>query len=428
MPRDDDADSSESFQDEYPAGGANQTVEPPSVPYSKLPQQPTVRSDTISTADPNIIQSAEQEQYSAVDVDQVIWSSHLIGSSFTSVPFHGHAHGARSELLTLHFHKMINELGERNSSMVIVHPTVYTKPNDLEHLLEQHISRGLKALEDGKMDTSNCKIIHIVPDVVEGIIEKHIRLRVIEQNLADKENIVTCLGSKTANHLFDPKSVGGPQNVGDIVNCGRYVSAMAIQAAGLAIDGIPISTNTLKASPAIERALHFNTLEDAKKGLHFAYVGPAMDQFPESIIWENVQKIRCLMMEYQARIEQDRPFHGTNVTPAKDGYGKASLFTSCFGTFTRAFTAKEKLEAAAAFLNVMVIGKAESSAPLDLAALSKNQEYKTVSCDFSKAPKYKAANQGELGKCVNAIIKAQARLQYTNEMKEKAAPKDPSPF
>lgn len=228
-------------------------------------------------------------------------------------------------------------------------------------------------------------VIHIIPEVGSGRVRAlgtmHIRLRVVEQS-ADQA-FADSYNNKTTSKLFDPRDIGlKAQNTLDDINCGRYVAAMTIQAAGLAKDGLlPITKENLNVTPAIKRALHFNEHTDAALGLKNAYVKPlSKNPKPDEIIAHYKQVIACLKSEYESRkTNVNREYHGTKVSPFGTGYGTATFFTKAFG-----FSATEKLKAIDAIENV----------------LDKNGDL-----DLKKLPK--AAQQGRLGECVKEIIKVQ---------------------
>lgn len=155
---------------------------------------------------------------------------------------------------------------------------------------------------------------------------------------------------------------------------------MTIQAAGLLADGLQVTKENLKASPAVARALHVNSVEDAQKGLEHAYVKPlSKNSSPEATIEHYEQKIACLKAEYLSRqTNVHREFHGTSII---GGYGTSTFLTKLFG-----YSATEKAKA------VTAIEKAIQKAGGNITSI-----------DFSTLPK--AARQGELGKCVAAIEK-----------------------
>lgn len=266
-----------------------------------------------------------------------------------------------------------------NNKQVLVHPVTDMTMGGFENAYGDLLANFPSINEGG----GNCDRLHIIPEVASGCLpcSRHIRLVVVEQK--QDQSFEKAYENK---HVFDPRGLRlGVQNTLDDTNCGRYVAAMTIQAAGLARDGFPVTKENLKASPAVRRALHFNLAKDAEEGLKNAYVKPlSKNPTPQEIIDHNLAKIKCLKSEYVSRVKNpDRTHHGTAICTAIFGGYVSSIFKA-------GYSAQEKLDAATE------IGKAFLP---------------NGNLDFAKLPK--AARQGELGKCVDAILKAQeARAEF----------------
>lgn len=238
---------------------------------------------------------------------------------------------------------------------------------------------------------SDRKITHIIPTVIPGHLQKmgigqvgHIVLSVVTQQPNETFEYAYQHHKKT----FDPRDLGlSAQNTFDDTNCGRYVTAMTIQAAGLARDGFVIHHANLRVSPAVGAALHFNSEEDAKTGLKHAYVKPLSEKPTyQEIIDHNVAKIQCLKDEYTARIKQpERQYHGTALL---GGYKFASFFAQKLG-----YSATEKLD---------VIET------LDFDCKGNH------SLQLLTVRGKKIATQGRLGECVKAILKAQEQAKESD--------------
>lgn len=235
---------------------------------------------------------------------------------------------------------------------------------------------------DNKNEQATSHQTHIIPAVGKGRLpgSRHIRLFVVEQEKGQTYK----KAYETNMKVFDPRDFGlSAQNTFDDTNCGRYVTAMTIQAAGLARDGLPITKENLKASPAVQRALHFNTAKDAAKGLLNAYVKPLPKKpTPQELFDHNEQKLACLKAEYEARKSQKRDFHGTSIF---GGYGTATFFTRALG-----YSASDKLTALKVFeLEFKNVTQSEASNFFN---------------EFKKANP--AAGQGMLKECLKGMIKA----------------------
>jgi hypothetical protein len=245
------------------------------------------------------------------------------------------------------------------------------------------------ALEQSKKPATE-KTTHIIPEVGMGVAGKHIRLRVVTQEIGQ-----TFEEAFKNSDVFDPRRAIKPgevidskvhtlkvQNLMDDTNCGRYVAAMAIQAAGLAKDNIPITVETLKASPAIARALHFSSDEDAKAGLKNTYVRPlAYCKTNEDKMAHYMQVLSCLKSEYESRVKHpDRAFHGEAIFGK---YSPAGIFTKLLG-----YSAEDKLKAVKA-IDKLLLHKGDVLNLDDLPA---------------------AAKQGMLGDCVKGMIATQERM------------------
>lgn len=241
-------------------------------------------------------------------------------------------------------------------------------------------------------------IIHVIPIISKGTRSNHAQLMIVTQP-AD-ETFSNCFNDKKYKKIFDPRDLGlGAQGASDNTNCGRYVIAMTIQAAGLARDDLPITKENLKVNPAVRRALHFNfTPGNSEKDkiaqtIMTTYVKPlSKNPTSQEIISHNLAKIKCLKMEYEYRAKiADRAYHGTAIF---GGYRSAGIFAKTFG-----FNAEQKLAA------VNAIEKAFGNV--------KNRENVVFNL-----PRFgKAAAQGELGACFQAIIKAQKKIAAESVMK-----------
>ncbi len=253
----------------------------------------------------------------------------------------------------------------------------------LEYQLRDYAKHATKTL-------ATQKTIHIIPEVSEGIAANHICLRIITQKV-DQTFSDAFKESDLFDPRFSPKHITdkhyhslNTQNITDDINCGRYVAAMAIQAAGLAKDGLlPITADRLKASPAVKRALHYSSEDDAKTGLSNAYVRPLEDckTYEEKMVHYG-QVLSCLRSEYESRDKYtDRTFHGSTGQ-----YNVTRLFKEKFGSATGlAYSAKDKLEAVKKIQISLASG---GPLPKDLPD---------------------AANQGELKKYVQEIIALQEK-------------------
>ncbi|MDP1574752.1 MAG: pentapeptide repeat-containing protein [Coxiellaceae bacterium] len=359
---------------------------------------------------------AKQKRFSSADTDAIIGESDAVKNGYRSLP-------VGNQTVYYHFNEKTNEL-------IVLHPTtdiITGSAKDAEADAKAKV-KAIAALEtqtagikESLNPTGDITVKHIIPEVGSGRARewevgstalqensRHIRLRVVTQ--VNKEELSSCYDDKKKSQLFDPRDIGlAAQNFGDDVNCGRYVSAMTIQAAGLLRDGLPVTQATLKASPAMTRALHFSDTDNAKIGLENAYVRPlSKDPTPEEIVLHNIAKIQCLKSEYTARsANKTREFHGTNITPfggvdKKQGYGTATFLTTRAASFFGlAYSATEKLAAVNAIDKALAIADSNVSGAKEI--------------DFSQLPK--AARQGELGKCIAAIEKAQA--QFASTMKRR---------
>lgn len=288
-----------------------------------------------------------------------------------------------------------------NDAILIIHPT--TDAVDTKHRRKEGDEMALsKLLAQGEAaqksflthEHQGKKFVHIIPEVGAGRTEskQHICLRTVDVNRGE-----TFSAQYTKTEVIDPRKLFlGAQNTFDDTNCGRYVSAMTIQAAGLAKDNLPILPAYLKESPAVRRALHFNSLEDAKAGLKEAYVKPLQcyekPDDPKNKIQHASQVLQCLMAEYASRkTNVTREYHGTKVTPFGAGYGTATRLTTFFGKMLpnsmRPYSATEKYDAATFLKKIMVKN----------LIIQNPDEVKK---------KYPALNQGELGKCFKEYVEA----------------------
>lgn len=354
----------------------------------------------------------DQERHSNSDTDSVIKASAVV-KNFSS----NRSQDAQNDTVVYQHVDSQNPIktDADRARLVILHPTtdiigdgVKNKEEDKKILTgkvdEIIAARNKVRKESGLSPSYPVKEIHIIPEVTSGRLRnlgvgpeamqkasRHIRLRIVEKEAG---------AERSTTKVFDPRDFGlGAQGTLDDTNCGRYVAAMAIQAAGLAKDGIEITKENLKASPAIQRALHFNSKEDAQKGLENAYVKPlSKHPTPEEIIEHNVARIKYLESEYAARSGNvNREFHGHAVG---GGYKTASLLTSKVAAFFKqAFSASDKLAA---------VGEIKKSGLLDSKKLNESAASGRGAIDPSKLPA--AARQGELGKCLSAIADAQKQI------------------
>lgn len=278
---------------------------------------------------------------------------------------------------------VIAVIAECNYANIIVYPVIrLTKSDsDLSSISHQDV---LTAVKNQNSTNEFKKVIHIIPEVIPGRLQKmgighvdHIVLSVVTQQSDETFQYAYQHHKKT----FDPRDFGlSAQNTFDDTNCGRYVTAMTIQAAGLVRDDFVINHANLRVSPAVGAALHFNLEKDAMIGLKHAYVKPLSENPTyREIGYHNWEKIQCLKAEYEARRQNaQRAYHGTSLF---GGYRFAGFFSTIFF----GYSAAEKLQ---------VIQALEDK-------------------DFSKfsAREKKIATQGRLGECVTAILKARQQMQ-----------------
>lgn len=169
------------------------------------------------------------------------------------------------------------------------------------------------------------KIIHIVPEVGKGRMDglfnvDHIRLRIIEEEgKNDQKKFTRC-----SNQLIDPRDVA--QGTFDTVNCGRYVAAMAAEAAGLAAAGVPITINSLKQSPIVQDAALFTTEESLRSAVEFASKNPINNGEQAARRDEIIAAIRQIKQSYELRVAEGNKYK--------------TVFGKVFG-----YSAQEKLDA-----------------------------------------------------------------------------------
>lgn len=314
-------------------------------------------------------QEARKKQICFLDVNSVVFNADLFSDT---------DYFKFEKVIQKPEENVIAVIAECDYANIIVYPVIrLTKSDsDLESLSHQDV---LTAVKNQNSTNEFKKVIHIIPEVIPGRLQKmgighvgHIVLSVVTQ----RPNETFQDAYQKHRQVFDPRDFGlAAQNTFDDTNCGRYVTAMTIQAAGLVRDDFVINHANLRVSPAVGAALHFNSEEDAKIGLKHAYVKPLSENPTyQEIINHNAEKMKCLKAEYEARKEvPERAYHGTSLF---GGYKFASFFARKLG-----YSATEKFN---------VIQALEGK-------------------DFSKlsAREKKIATQGRLGECVKAILEAQ---------------------
>jgi len=325
--------------------------------------------------------TVKQGRLAGSDVNTIVARSHEIEDYSSSTAVVG---GNRETLHSLLYN---------TDQLVIVHPTTDLTIVSSDTLVQDVQRREGEVIEAARRQEHSTldrptKVTHILPVVESGRMpgSLHIRLRVVIQYGNNTFKEVYGKRDPAQNMRFDPRDIA--QGTLDDTNCGRYVAAMTIQAAGLAREGKRITKENLLVSPAVKRALHFQSTGNAADGLKFTYVKPlANHASPEDRQAHYVQKLLCLKAEYQVRSQTpDRAFHGAGV----GGYQTATFFTKTVGAkLGLAFSASDKLAAVDKILE-----KLDAKKPLSLKDLPP------------------AAKQGELGQCVQAILKVQADKRY----------------